>query len=90
MKGYVSGKIYYKHEKEADKLRMGGGSWTINLSWIKMGVEEVCYITEIGEYRISFPDAVKFGFRRIFQGEEKLVVPCKNWNFVSSRRMEVR
>lgn len=79
MHGVLVGKTYTKHEREKDKLRMGGGSWSINLSEIKPETEVINYITEDYTYTISFHKAVEKGFTRVLGGEEKLVVPITHW-----------
>ena len=80
MKGYVKDRKYYKYEKETGRLRIGGGSWTINLNDIDLRViEEIIYITAHAKYSISLDQAMEKGFQRKFKGEDKLVVPIKNW-----------
>ena len=72
--------ILIKKEKESAKLRMGGGSWTINLDKYDLSkYEEIQYITPKCTYRISRADAVEHGFTRYLGGENKLVVPVKHW-----------
>lgn len=79
MKGIFQNGNYIKHEDEANRLRMGGGSWTINLDWLTQPVERIIYITDKARYEITYVDALKYGFPRNFQGENKLVIPLKNW-----------
>ena len=80
MKGIITNNgEYIKHEDEKDMLRMGGGSWTINLDWASEGVKVITYITEKNKYQITMEDAIKYGFERTFQGERKLVVPISKW-----------
>ena len=81
MKGYVKNRVYYKYEKETGKLRMGGGSWSINLDELDLNnVDKIIYITHYAQYEITLPDAMMKGFMRKFKGENKLIVPIKNWN----------
>lgn len=71
--------VLIKHEKEKDKLRMAGGSWSINLDEIRKRPETIQYITEEVTYTISYKDAYLYGFMRILGGEHKLVVLIKHW-----------
>lgn len=72
-----------KTEKESSKLRIGGGSWTINLDKVNLDdVNEIEYITHKSSYTISKQDAVSNGFYRTFNGEKKLIVPIKYWKEV--------
>ena len=89
MKGIIVKNEYIKHEKEADILRMGGGSWTVNLEWINPEIKTITYITEKNKYQISFEDAIRHGFERHFQGEKKLVIPLKHW-FVNGQKLPER
>lgn len=79
MRGNIVGDKYIKREKESEMLRMGGGSWTINLGWVGTTIKEVVYITERATYKIKLDNAMANGFERQFQGERKLVVPLKHW-----------
>lgn len=80
--GVVKEGVYYKHEKEADKLRMGGGAWSINLDELKgKDIQDIIFITETTQYKISMKDAHQFGFIRILGGETKLVVPINKWMY---------
>lgn len=80
MKGTIKDRVLIKYEDEKEKLRMGGGSWTINItdfpipSW-----DSVRYITRVDTYEIDGAVALSRGWRRVFGGEEKLVVPVKWW-----------
>ncbi len=77
---YINGDTFVKYEKESGKLRMSGGSWTINLDKIKLeSVKYIRYITERFVYQISSTYATDKGYIRNFQGENKLVVPISNW-----------
>lgn len=78
--GQLKGSTWVKHEKEKDKLRMGGGSWTINLDELPIGATAVEYWTDGGDmYTISLSHAHDHGFIRIMGGERKLIVPLKWW-----------
>ena len=77
--GYIINNTYYKHEKESGKLRMGGGSWTINLKEIDDSILTVRYKTEKAIYQIQLSAAEKKGFVKQFKGEPKLVVPIQYW-----------
>ncbi len=69
-----------KNEKESSKLRIGGGSWSINLDKVSLsGVSTIEYNTEKHTYTISTRDAISKGFIRFLGGEKKLVVPIKFW-----------
>ena len=87
MKGVIHNGNYTKHEDEKDILRLGGGSWTINMDWITEGVHSVTYITPTNKYSIQMKDAIQHGFLRVFKGEKKLVVPLKHWDVVGSRKL---
>lgn len=82
MKGVIKNGEYIKHEDEKDMLRMGGGSWTINLDWVDQGINSITYVTKNKTYHITMEDAIRYGFERIFQGERKLVVPISKWTLV--------
>lgn len=72
---------FIKKEKESGKLRMGGGSWTINLSTLPQDFDLIKYITEAHQYEIKRQDAFSKGWiMRTKQNEEKLVVPIKFWS----------
>lgn len=77
--GTVEGSKLVKHEKESSKLRMGGGSWTINLDTLPEHVTDIEYVTDKATYRISRSEAFENGFVRILAGEKKLVVPLHFW-----------
>lgn len=81
MHGMIIGETYIKREKEKDQLRMGGGSWSINLKELKEHVKKVQFESEKGTYNITLEKAREFGFVRILGGEEKLVVPTGYWSF---------
>jgi len=81
MHGQIVDRHYRKKEDESQKLRLGGGSWTINLDEIDgKEIDEITLITEKNEYNISYTKAFSNGFIRILQGETKLVVPIKHWD----------
>lgn len=72
--------IYYKQEKEKDRLRMGGGSWSINYDDVDFSkVETIVLCAEVNHYIISTEEALAHGFERTLGGERKLVVPIKYW-----------
>ena len=79
MHSQVQNGILIKKEKEKDQLRMGGGSWSINLDELKTIPEAIHYITEKSTYKISYKDAMEHSFVRILGGERKLVVPINKW-----------
>lgn len=82
---YVNG-IYEKIESERDRLRIGNGSWTINLEEInrltvrKGKINLIRYITEEAVYEITPEQAKLKGFRMTLGDELKLVVPAIHWN----------
>lgn len=81
MRGLLEGGIYSKKEKESQRLRIGGGSWSINLDELYgKTIETVEYITEKKTYTIEFDKAMDKGFVRYLGGEKKLVVPIKYWS----------
>lgn len=81
MRGQITNHIYVKKEKESGKLRMCGGSWTINLQEIEgRVVDKFIYYTEKGAYSIDYYKAFSKGFIKNFRGEDKLVVPIQHWN----------
>lgn len=69
-----------KKEKESGKLRMAGGSWTINLEELPELIDQIVYITPKHTYTINRADAFEYGFVRYFAGEKKLVVPLNHWS----------
>lgn len=73
---------YIKHEDEKNKLRMGGGSWTINLKEVDLSTTpKIGFVTNKGVYRISAEKAIENGFERTLGGERKLVVPIEYWDY---------
>ena len=78
--GFIIDETYYKHEKESGKLRMCGGSWTINLKEINDSISLVKFKTEKAVYEIQLSLAERKGFVRKFNGESKLIVPIEYWN----------
>ena len=80
MQYWVDKNVFFKVEQEHNRLRMGGGSWTINLDILPEGIEKVSYITDQAQYTIDMAWAKEKGFERTFQDERKLVVPIKNWH----------
>ena len=80
MHGTVDGGFYVKKESEKDKLRMSGGSWTINLDEINnKDITKIVFFTESYIYRISYSRAQEKGFIKHLAGELKLIVPIKYW-----------
>jgi hypothetical protein len=77
--GVVVDGVLIKREKEKDQLRMGGGSWSINLDELKGDIKEIKYISERATYTIPYTEAVLHGFMRVLGGERKQVVPLKWW-----------
>ena len=76
--------ILTKHENDKKMLRKNDGSWTINMSklWNHLGsIQKVIYITQSGKYEIDFTTALIHGVEETFNGERKLVVPVRLWNF---------
>ena len=83
MYGQIEDRHYRKKEDESQKLRLGGGSWTINLDELKdKEIDEITLITRFYEYNISYAKAFTNGFIRVLQGETKLVVPIKHWDII--------
>jgi len=81
MRGYIKNRIYYKHEKESGKLRIGGGSWSINLDEVTLSdVDSFIYKTEYADYIIDRDLVLRKGFSRLFGGENKFVIPIKWWD----------
>lgn len=71
---------YLKHEKEKAKLRMGGGSWSINLDKLDISkIKTIIYETEAHKYTIDTNKAIDVGFIRYLGGEKKLIVPIEYW-----------
>ena len=80
MVAILDGDTLYKKEKESAKLRMGGGSWSINIDKQDLAkIKTIIYQTEKHKYTISTKDAMEHGFVRILGGEKKLVVGLKYW-----------
>lgn len=70
----------YKKEKEKSKLRIGGGSWSINLDIVDIiKVKQIVYETEKHKYTIDANKALDVGFVRHLGGEKKLIVPIEYW-----------
>lgn len=80
MRGILKGDIYSKYEEENQKLRLGGGSWSINIEKLPAGTKVVEYITPVHRYVITLKDAFTHGFTKTLGGERKLVVPIKKWS----------
>ena len=79
-RSYVSDGVFTKYEKESGKLRLSGGSWTINVDKINLDeVDKIVYITMDHIYEIDKNHAVSSGYFRNFRGENKLVVPLTKW-----------
>ena len=78
-RGILQGNVYAKTESEKDKLRIGGGSWSINLDTLPKGTQHIKYDTEEATYELSMQDALIKGFTRVLGGENKLIVPLKYW-----------
>lgn len=79
MRGVLVDDCYTKKEDEANKLRMGGGSWSINLDELPDEAQTIVYKTPLRTYAIGRDDAFTHGFARNLGGENKLVVPLKFW-----------
>lgn len=96
MRGWIQNGIYHKFEDEKQKLRMSGGSWSINLQDIVAArdkgqfVRVVEYETDKAIYRIDFVTATQRGFRVMLGGEAKLVVPLKHWSVISKETVNAR
>ena len=84
MHGYVKENVYFKYENEDKKLRMGGGSWSINMGEVPATVDLVVYTTDLATYSIKMTEARKHGFIKSFQDEVKLIVPLEYWEVESA------
>ena len=88
--GKIVGNTYIKNEDEKQKLRMGGGSWSIKLDEIGDLVKEIVYITKEAKYRIDRETAIAKGFIRNMSTngviESKLIVPIKHWEKKDSEK----
>ena len=79
-KSFIKDGVLIKYEKESGKLRLSGGSWTINMDKINLDdVDGFKYITRDYIYEIQKEDAISGGYFREFRGENKLVVPISKW-----------
>ena len=77
---YISDGVLTKYERESGKLRLSGGSWSINVDDFALDkLSKIVYITERYRYEIEKDDAVSVGYFRQFKGENKLVVPISKW-----------
>tara|TARA_B100001939_G_scaffold314128_1_gene298370 strand:+ start:223 stop:519 length:297 start_codon:yes stop_codon:yes gene_type:complete len=77
---YIKNHVLIKYEKESSKLRMSGGSWTINVEKFPLAkYHTIRYITRQYVYDIDTEDALANGFFKNLGGEKKLVVPIKHW-----------
>tara|TARA_R100000789_G_C2984153_1_gene144317 strand:+ start:95 stop:358 length:264 start_codon:yes stop_codon:yes gene_type:complete len=81
MYGKIVGKTYLKREHERTKLKLAGGSWSLNMDELTDNVEDIVFTTSKGKYKITYKKAKEKGFYRVFQGETKLIVPQKEWEF---------
>lgn len=80
MKQFIKDGVLTKYEKESSKLRMGGGSWTINLDQVSLeSLTKIVYITNRYRYSILKKGAIQHGWVKLLGGENKLVVPIKFW-----------
>lgn len=80
MRGVLKNGVFTKTEKESGKLRMSGGSWSINLQDLDITrTDKIVYETESATYTISTTDALKYGWQMRLGGELKLVIPIKHW-----------
>jgi hypothetical protein len=81
--------LCYKKEDELNRLRIGGSSWTINLDEVDIvDVKEFVYSTDQAVYRISRARALEYGFKAMFKGETKLVVPVRYWDIQRIKKDE--
>ena len=65
---YITDQTLIKHEKETGKLRMNGGSWTVNLDKFPIvAYNNIVYITEKYKYEIETTWALKNGFIKNFR-----------------------
>ena len=77
---YIKDYVLIKYEKESSKLRMSGGSWTINVEKFPLAkYHTIRYITRQYVYDIDTEDALANGFFKNLGCEKKLVVPIKHW-----------
>ena len=86
MYGIIDGDTYIKHEHERTKLRLAGGSWSLNMEELNNEVKNIIFSTDKGTYKIKYNKAKERGFYRTFNGELKLVVPEKEWNFIPKEK----
>ena len=78
---YIKNYVLTKYEKESSKLRMSGGSWTINVEKFPLAkYHTIRYITRQYVYDIDTEEALSNGFYKNLGGEKKLVVPIKHWS----------
>ena len=82
MYGQITDDTYFKREHERTKLRIAGGSWTLNMAELNNDVVNIIFTTNKGTYKIKYDKAKEKGFYRKFQDELKLVVPEKYWEFI--------
>jgi|TARA_R100000049_G_C1890273_1_gene43583 hypothetical protein len=78
--GFIENKTFHKREKESMKMRMGGGSWSINLRELQgHDINKIRYKTESNTYIIDYDIAKCSGWIVNLKGEDKLIVPEKLW-----------
>jgi hypothetical protein len=82
MRGLLKDTTYIKKEDDRQQLKMGGGSWSINLADLPEEAHLIEYYTSSARYIISREKAFEYGFVKFLGGEEKLVVPLKQWQKV--------
>jgi len=91
MHGKIINGVYIKYEDEKQKMRMGGGSWSIKLDELVGSIKEIIYVTQMGRYKIRADIAIARGFERSFNTknglENKLIIPIKYWEFEKKEKV---
>ena len=83
MKATIKEGTLHKYEREETKLRLLGGSWSINIGEYDLTeVDTIIYETTKTIYKIDKNKAKEKGFIRTFKGEPKLIVPISSWEII--------
>ncbi len=86
-RGSVVDGVYTKFEKESGKLQFVKplGAWTLNLDEVDVTeVREIRFLTATREFIITMEEALARGWKDVFNGETKLIIPIHRF-FIQER-----